>query len=430
MKMNNTMRVALWVVGVVFVVAILIAVFLHWLRTDQALSIEAKNLIQHDLLYQPSLKVAPYFDLLGIDTKDNLNPQVLGRWRYHREWANYIGESTATEQVDMPNALNQHLVREHFSEKNTALLEQVKTALNHQPTEFKILVRQHAAVLQALINQEHIPLKRLNDLWLRTDYVSLPQAPIAASPDYKYLYQLQILTLAKIELNSADKLHDYKVLFDHALHFTQNRLSVIEKMLTQKLLNQLIEQMREEQLSTSKSLMLPTLNTEQLSIQSSLQNEATTQYLVLRYLSLSYRGAENSGKWTTYLPNMTFNELAERDSIYSELSRVPYHQLKQKMGELQPKENGGWQVKNFVGHTLAQIGGPEFKKYLLMNHILNNKIFAFNALNTGELDIVQLNRNAEGRRYFEKQGKLCVEIPYPENEIAALNLKIDSCVKI
>ena len=191
MKMNNTMRVALWVVGVVFVVAILIAVFLHWLRTDQALSIEAKNLIQHDLLYQPSLKVAPYFDLLGIDTKDNLNPQVLGRWRYHREWANYIGESTATEQVDMPNALNQHLVREHFSEKNTALLEQVKTALNHQPTEFKILVRQHAAVLQALINQEHIPLKRLNDLWLRTDYVSLPQAPIAASPNYKYLYQLR-----------------------------------------------------------------------------------------------------------------------------------------------------------------------------------------------------------------------------------------------
>lgn len=52
----------------------------------------------------------------------------------------------------MPNALNQHLVREHFSEKNTALLEQLKTALNHQPAEFKILVREHAAVLQALIN--------------------------------------------------------------------------------------------------------------------------------------------------------------------------------------------------------------------------------------------------------------------------------------
>lgn len=258
----------------------------------------------------------------------------------------------------------------------------------------------------------------------------MPQAPIAASPNYKYLYQLQILTLAEIELNSVDKLHDYKVLFDRALHFTQNRLSVIEKMLTQKLLNQLIEQMREEQLRTSKSLMLQTLNTEQLSIQSSLQNEATTQYLVLQYLSLSYRGAEDSGKWTTFLPNMTFNELAERDSIYSELSRVPYHQLKQKMGELQPKENGGWRVKNFVGHTLAQIGGPEFKKHLLMNHILNNKIFAFNALNTGELDITQLNQNTEGRRYFEKQGKLCVEIPYPENEIVALNLKTDSCVKI
>lgn len=79
MKMNKTMRVTLWVVGIVFVVAILIAAFLHWLRTDQALSIEAKNLIQHDLLYQPSLKVAPYFDLLGIDATDQLNPQVLGR---------------------------------------------------------------------------------------------------------------------------------------------------------------------------------------------------------------------------------------------------------------------------------------------------------------------------------------------------------------
>ena len=65
-----------------------------------------------------------------------------------------------------------------------------------------------------------------------------------------------------------------------------------------------------------------------------------------------------------------------------------------------------------------------------MTQVLNNKILAFNALNTGELDIAQLNRNAEGRRYFEKQGKLCVEIPYPGNEIAALNLKIDSCVKI
>lgn len=353
--MNKMMRVALWVVGIVFVVAMLISAFLHWLRTDQALSIEARNLIQHDLLYQPSLKVAPYFDLLGIDAKDQLNPQVLGRWRYHREWANYIGELTLTEQVDIPNALNQHLVRKHFSEKNTALFEQLKIALNHQPAKFKILVREHATVLQALINQEHIPLKRLNDLWLRTNYVSLPQAPIATSPNYKYLYQLQILTLAEIELNSVDKLHAYKVLFDRALDFTQNRLSIIEKMLTQNLLNQLIEQMREEQLSTPKSLMLQTLNTEQLSIQSSLQNEATTQYLVLQYLSLSYRGAEDGGKWTTFLPNMTFNELVERDSIYSELSRVPYHQLKQKMGDLQPKENGGWQIKNSVASQRAEL---------------------------------------------------------------------------
>ena len=100
------------------------------------------------------------------------------------------------------------------------------------------------------------------------------------------------------------------------------------------------------------------------------------------------------------------------------------------MGDLQPKENGGWQIKNSVGHILSQVSAPNYERYIVMTQVLNNKILAFNAVNQEYRSMAELNDPAEGRRYFEKAGKLCIEPPYPKEKIAGLQLKTDSCVDI
>ena len=47
---------------------------------------------------------------------------------------------------------------------------------------------------------------------------------------------------------------------------------------------------------------------------------------------------------------------------------------------------------------------------MLAGHILNDRIMIFNLLNQGATDLMQLNQNSHGRRFFKKEG--CCVLKY------------------
>lgn len=89
------------------------------------------------------------------------------------------------------------------------------------------------------------------------------------------------------------------------------------------------------------------------------------------------------------------------------LSETPYIELQERLTTSEPSSLSKWRLKNAIGHVLAQVSKPNFEKYIVMNHVLNNKIMTFNAVNSGSIEIELLNQNAAGRRYFQQDGKLC-----------------------
>jgi hypothetical protein len=152
-------------------------------------------------------------------------------------------------------------------------------------------------------------------------------------------------------------------------------------------------------------------------------------YLLTQYLPHSAEVSSVQVEWL-YLPNKTFNAIASQYERYWMLSEVPYDELKQQFSVMKPVSLSKWRLKNAIGHILSHVSTPNFEKYLLMNHILNNKILVFNTLSYGVPDLEVLNQNPEGRRYFQQEGKLCIELPFPEHKLPELNLKQDSCVEI
>ncbi len=424
-------RWRIWgVAGIVVGIIILLLLTAKWMRTDEPLSDTAKKFMQPDLIYRAKTQQHPYFYLLGIDAKDEINPHALGRYRYHREWANYIRDQNADEYYKLDSGLSKKLTREGFSEDEIELIKNLQLSLNNSPKQFSILVVEQKKSLQALLERERIPLQRFSDLLGRKDYMSLVIPSQASGPDYSYIRNLQLLKLVQIQLDSTSNLvQPYAQQFHQVLEFTHNCISLIEKMLLQNWLSQMIDLIRLEQKNENHPILLKSLDLDQLGLKTSLQNELMGSYLLTQYLPYSPEVNAVRLEWL-YLPNKTFNAIATQYEVYWRLSEAPYTELEQRFSAIEHPSLPKWRLKNTLGHILSQVSTSNFEKYLLMNHILNNKILAFNALSNRVLDLDVLNQTSDGRRYFKKEGKLCIELPFPKHKLPELKLKQDSCVQI
>lgn len=422
-------KIYLCLMAMVVAIAILFVFTAQWMRTDEPLTDTAKKFIQPDLIYSANIQQHPYFYVLGINAKDEVNPYALGRYRYHREWANYIRDQNAEEYREIDSGLSGQLTRNGFSDDEIQLMQNLQKSLGDSPEAFSLLVAEHKKILHALLERERIPLKRFSDLFDDKDYVSLVNPPQAGGPDYRYIQNLQLLKLVQIQLDPRSKVQPYAQQFHQVLEFTQNRLSLIEKMLMQNWLSQMVDLIRIEQKNEKYSIQLKSLDSDQLGLKTSLQNELMGSYLLTQYLPHSAEVSSVQVEWL-YLPNKTFNAIASQYERYWMLSEVPYDELKQQFSVMKPVSLSKWRLKNAIGHILSHVSTPNFEKYLLMNHILNNKILVFNTLSYGVPDLEVLNQNPEGRRYFQQEGKLCIELPFPEHKLPELNLKQDSCVEI
>src|SRR5690606_38276889 len=321
-----------------------------WMRTDEPLSDTAKQFIQPDLIYRAKIQQHPYFYLLGIDAKDKVHPHVLGRYRYHREWANYIRDQHAGEYHNIDSGLSKKLTREGFSEDEIELMKNLQLSLNDSPKQFSILVAEHKKSLHVLLERERIPLQRFSDLLGRKDYISLVIPPQATGPDYSYIRNLQLLKLVQIQLDSAGNLvQPYAQQFHQVLEFTHNRISLIEKMLMQNWLIQIIDLIRLEQRNENHPILLKSLDLDQLGLKTSLQNELMGGYLLTQYLPYSPEVNAVQLEWL-YLPNKTFNVIAAQYEAYWELSETPYTELEERFSVVEHPSPSKWHLKNALGH--------------------------------------------------------------------------------
>ena len=420
------MKIWNYVLIVAFLLGVSLFGFVSWLRQDTVLSTQAREKIRSDLFYDTNLKQHPYFLFLGINARDEIDSNQLGRYRYHREWANFL-QDPMVEVSQIDEGLDASLQREGFDHQDRELLKEFQSVISNQK-QLDLFLKQHSAQLHQLIQAEKIPLQRLQQLLLQKNYASLLMHPQAIYPNYSYVLDLQRLALVDRLLNQAT-LEGYQRQFQHVHQFTQNRLSVVEKMMMQNWMNQLIDILRMKQRMNAQPMMLESLTQNQLSLVSSLEHELAVQYAYLKQLPSSFPQGERASTWV-FLPNRTFNKVAQNYQYYFDLSSLSYSELQKgfaQQGVIKPSQ---WAVKNYYGEKIAQIQPPSFEKYLVMTHILNNKILSFNAVNAEQLNVAELNRNKEGRYYYIQDAKLCIETPYPMDKISELNLKTDSCVAI
>ena len=412
---------------IIFVLGVGIFSVMYWIRQDDVLSPEALGHIKVDLAYDASLKQHAYFLFLGLNARDEVDPHQLGRYRYHREWANFFRAPNADVLNQIDTGLDASMQRHALDAQDRERLRELQAAFSDQQ-HLDAFLKAHKLDLQRLIQTERVPLQRLQQLLEQDAYISLLMHPQSIYPDYGYILDLQRLSLANQLLNQAT-LDSYHRQFQSLHQFTQNRLSVVEKMMMQNWMSQLIDVMREAQRHDAKRLYLEPLTTDQLSLVSSLEHELGTQYVYLKRLPSSFPHGQTMSQWL-FLPNRTFNKVVQNYQRYFDFSELSYRDLELKLGQQSAAEPQSWTLKNSYGEIIAGLKPPNFEKYLLMTHVLNNKILAFNAVNERQLNVAELNRNAEGRYYYVKDAKLCIEIPYPLQQRAELNLKIDSCVVI
>ena len=421
-------KIFLGLVVFIGLIVLLLCLAARWMRADEPLTEFSKNVIQSDLLYTVKLKQHPYFLFLGLNAKDEIAPEQLGRYRYHREWANFLLDPNESEVTQIDQGWDESMQRPMLNADVRNLLKQFQSKITDRES-LELFLKEHEDQLQLLIQQEQIPLLRLQQLIQQDDYVSLVLPSQAINPNYSYILDLQRLSLVDQLLNHAS-LENYHAQFKQLHRFTQNRLSIIEKMMMQNWMDQIIDVMRMTQKRNPKPVALEALNQDQLSLVSSLEHELGVQYVYLQLLPDSFSSGGKSSTWV-FLPNRTFNSVVQNYQVYFDLSNHPYAELQksfaQPLLEMKPKK---WVMKNFYGERIAELKPPSFEKYILMTHMLNNKILAFNAVNAQRLNLAELNQNSEGRHYYIHDSKLCIEIPYALEKIPQLNLKTDSCVAI
>jgi hypothetical protein len=418
--------------GYAFLVLVFgLILLIMWLRWDDPLKDNAQKYIRSDLLYQPHLKEHAFFSALGLNAKDDVDAADLGRHRYHTEWGHFLKDMNA-EYTQIDSGLNQQLTRKPLSKEDLDLLKELRSTLIASPNNFSGLVVKHKQRLGELLVQEQVPLQRFQSLMQSKDYVSLVMQPAAMSVDSRYFINLQVLSLVKVELQSEKKFKDYLTQFNYAFNFTNNQLNLIEKMSTVAWLSQIIDLIRVEQTSAKQKITLPTMSPEQLSLNHSLRYEYAGTYITTRQ-KLSQYEREGYGFMLSLmlLPNKTFNTLADRYDHIWVLSETAYPQLPEKIVNIDFGPFEMYRLKNVMGNIYAQIEMPRYDHYLLKTHIVNNKIYSFNALNDEKFNLKKDVVGAEGRRYVEYENMLCTTPPYPQNRFNDLkDFGINSCVRI
>ena len=408
---------------VIFIVFIILLVW--WIRTDEDLSPEAKELLGENYKINPNLVDHPYFYYLGIDAKDNVDPIQLGRMRYYMGWSNHVNDHESKSLA----ALDKQSRGASLSEEQVEQINHLKKLWDDEGVEaFSKYIAEHRVEMQKLVADNQMGLKRLNHLLNLDQYELLTASPDTES-NIKYVFHLMWIDLVNTELNQDKKIQSYLETYKEWNTFNQKPISLIEKVVSNLHLERLIDLIRNEQLKKQNSdlVQLEVFKQDQLTLKSGIRDTMVISHFV--NLNLVY----DMKAYTTwlYLPIKTTNQMAEDLYPYKTLSELPYDQLKKNLGHVKLKKRYKYALKNSVGNILAQVARVDLEQYLVDNHIANNKVIVFNTLNQGISDVDTLNKNKQGYEFYKTKTELCIKNPHPNAKfLENPRSQRDSCVRM
>lgn len=175
-------------------------------------------------------------------------------------------------------------------------------------------------------------------------------------------------------------------------------------------------------------IQLDLFDHQQLSTKATLKDTAVMLHLTSSY---AMSALPKNLQPLIYLPNKTINQIAQDMEVYLKLSELPYLQFKQQLGELKIKKRSEHALKNYMGNMVVQMSHPNYIKFSMNNHLINNEILVFNVLNQGITDIDVLNKNTQGYEFLKIKNKLCIKNPHPNpRSMENKRLSQNSCVKM
>ena len=411
-----------WLWGVLAILSILVgALAYYWYVSNEALSIQVKKTLREDMLYQPALSQHAYFMLLGMNAGEVDNPVRLGALRYHYDWRKFIKQPNI-ESNDNATHAEQNVPIVKLSESEVKMLNALRETYRDHPEKFTQEILSQQKQWLALTSRYSFLIDRF-DWWIQQNpYVSLVTPSNSQYPDYGFVLDTFTLSIIEIGLMPRGRLNAYANLFQKLQQFDQQRLSLAEKMLVQHWISVVVDLMRYEQLRSGEFLQLTLPQKDNIGFDAALDYELMEIYSVYQELSSSETGLDDSF-------TKLFNRNVALYMPFYKLSHQPYHELKANFLAEEWKPN----LKNLYFVFLKGVDESNvflYEKNILRNHVIQNKIYVFNALNTPNWNVQQLNQNTEGRFYFEKDGMLCIEIPYPKEKIESVKPLPDSCLVI
>ncbi len=401
---------------------LLLVVFMLWLHHDEPLSQETQQLLSLQEGYKPELKTHPYFFMLGFDAKQNVDPMVLGRLRYHQDWANYFQHKQNLS--GQPSALELKLTSSGTSAETKQLLSDFKRQYQTEQSFDMGWIVQHKIQIQKAIQRDYGWIERYQTLLQQSPQSELLQPPDAVWANYGLLMNVHYLYLMNL-LTSNQPAQQLQQYIEHLTQSMSRSNHLVDQMVLVEKINTSTQLLHDLNRKEHHHLSLDGLSLQQLSMRKTLAMEANIMVLVNPFnVTHSSESGDGVTFWQrlalpfVYLPHMTTNQYVRDLQQVIVLSEMNYADFKKDINHLAAIKPDHIVVKNFVGNILMQIGGPSMQKYLIKMRQLDHTILLFNVLNSQQTWNVQsLNQNKEGYEFYQTDTRLCIKSPYLEKTV-------------
>ena len=400
---------------------------LGWLQKDEPLTAQTKQLLLQDAAYQVPLAKHPYFLLLGIDSRATVEPNTLGRYRYHYDWWQ-LQQDYLTEKNAQGTALDQRATQDDWPMADQQYLDELLQLVRYHPEQIQDYLNYQKTALAVLPQRHLLSLKRYQNWLAQSDYHVLVMPINSESPDYALLVQLHMLHILQIALQAeGQQLAAYQNYIQQLLQRLNLPLASTERYLLQRFIMDTIDVLRQAQKDTKQTLQLPTLQAEQLSIRPSLAYELTYFQQILRFMR-----AENPiVNWHLpffILQQQSLNQWVAQMQPIIQRSELSYVQLQKALARPVVVKQNKWVIKNSIGYVLTQAAQRDWDAFIVRNRLLDQKIMLFNALNQPNKTLKQLNENSQGYQFYQTEQALCIAHPHPQPKQLAEHLQQASCV--
>lgn len=427
---------------------VIIFATIKWLSADEPLSKESQVLLDQVQMYDPDLQEHPYFFELGFDAKSDIDQILLGRMQYQYGWSkdqylNGLHDDSDSISNDPRYIAIEKFKGQFLSEQDEAFLKNFSKKASNEGMSYRYLLN-NKTQLQRIYTQQRMLNHRFQQyLVLPPSEHVLLTSMAGAMPPYTLIMRMHYLYLSHLAFQG-DQLAITKYTKQLMAKY-QQPMPMIHKMFINEMISQNLNILNDlNRISSLKKQSLPQLTLKQISLKNELSTEFANMFVILNNLLDSDKNSNQAEKpkqlkqWIFfklyslfYNKNISINHYAEAVQsaiLLSELNDLEFK--KQLTNFKKPKEKPN-ALKNYWGQKI--LGNDEdlnWEHFVVRPRLLNQKIRVFNVLlENRHVNLKQLNQNAQGHEYYQKNGELCIKSPAPNDSKANLE-RYRSCLKI